>query len=54
MAASVVAAARRFDRVNRALVVLTGVASVAFGAYLVYEIGFVDGLFTGAAGWTPG
>jgi high-affinity nickel-transport protein len=53
MAASVVAAARRFQRFNEILVVLTGVASIAFGAYLVYRIGVVDGLFAGTARWTP-
>jgi hypothetical protein len=39
-----------FERVAR---VATGVASVAFGIWLVWQIGFVDGLFTSAPRWTP-
>jgi hypothetical protein len=31
----------------------SGALSVAFGLYLGYRIGFVDGLFTGAPRWVP-
>ena len=31
----------------------TGLLSLAFGLYLVYQLGFVDGLFTGHPQWTP-
>jgi hypothetical protein len=31
----------------------SGVVSLAFGAYLGYRIGFIDGLFTGQPNWTP-
>lgn len=37
----------RSERINRALTVGTGVLSIAFGLYLAYQVGFVDGLFTG-------
>ncbi|WP_437852625.1 hypothetical protein WME73_38650 [Sorangium sp. So ce302] len=47
-------AARRFDRLHRGLGVVSGLLSLAFGAFLVYEIGFVHGLFTGHPQWTPG
>jgi high-affinity nickel permease len=46
-------AARRFERLHRGLGVLSGALSLAFGAFLVYEIGFVHGLFTGEPRWTP-
>ena len=43
----------RFSRVNHYLAVASGVLSVAFGLFLVYRIGFVDGLFTSAPRWIP-
>jgi high-affinity nickel-transport protein len=46
-------AARRFERLHRGLGVLSGVLSVSFGLFLVYEIGFVHGLFTSHPHWTP-
>jgi high-affinity nickel-transport protein len=46
LAVPVAAAAQRFDRFHRVLGVATGLASVAFGGLLVYEIGFVQGLFS--------
>jgi hypothetical protein len=33
--------------------VATGVAGIAFGGLLIYEIGFVHGLFTAQPQWTP-
>ena len=46
-------AGQRFARFQRALGVATGVASVAFGCVLLYETGFVHGLFTDHPQWTP-
>jgi hypothetical protein len=39
------AAVRRFGSLERLLGSLAGALSVAFGLFLVYQIGFVDGLF---------
>ena len=47
------AASRRWPRFERGARVATGAASVAFGVWLVWQIGFVDGLFTSAPKWTP-
>jgi high-affinity nickel permease len=44
---------KRFARLNQGLRVASGVISVAFGLFLVYEIGFVNGLFTSHPQWTP-
>jgi len=44
---------RRFHRVNHGLRLAAGVVSLAFGVFLAYRIGFVDGLFTGQPRWTP-
>jgi high-affinity nickel permease len=43
----------RFARLNHGLRVASGLISVAFGLFLVYEIGFVNGLFTSHPQWTP-
>src|SRR5262245_55239304 len=45
--------ARRFERVNRWLATASGVLSLAFGLFLAYQIGIVDGLFSGEPHWTP-
>jgi high-affinity nickel-transport protein len=45
MAFPVVVASRRFGSLDRVLARVTGVASIAFGLFMIYEIGFVDGLF---------
>jgi high-affinity nickel-transport protein len=51
------AASRRFGclegNVERWLGSVTGAVSVAFGLFLVYQIGFVDGLFGAAPTWDP-
>ena len=44
---------QKFVRLNRGLVLASGFASVAFGLFLCYRIGFVDGLFTGHLTWIP-
>ena len=43
----------KFSRINRHLTSISGLASTAFGIFLVYHIGFVDGLFTAQAHWIP-
>lgn len=43
----------RSDQINRWLSVGAGVLSLGFGLYLAYQIGFVDGLFTGDFNWEP-
>jgi hypothetical protein len=51
MAMPLAAASRRFGSVERLLGHLTGAVSVAFGFFLVYQIGFVDGLFAASPSW---
>jgi ABC-type nickel/cobalt efflux system permease component RcnA len=46
-------ASRRFASFDRLLARTTGLLSLAFGLYLVYRVGFVDGLFTSRPAWTP-
>ena len=53
IAAPSLMATHRFTGLNRALRLASGVASIAFGVFLVHRIGFVDGLFTSAPTWTP-
>lgn len=43
----------RFSRFNRGLRVASGLVSLGFGLLLAYQVGIVDGLFTGHASWTP-
>lgn len=52
-AAPVAALTHRHPRFAPATRWLTGLASVAFGLWLAYQIGFVDGLFGGAPHWDP-
>lgn len=44
---------QRFERFNRGLSVASGLISVAFGLFITFQIGFVDGLFTNHPAWTP-
>jgi high-affinity nickel-transport protein len=44
---------RRLAGFNRSLGFASGLSSVAFGMFLIYQIAFVDGLFTSYAHWTP-
>jgi high-affinity nickel-transport protein len=44
---------KKFFKINRHLTVISGFASMAFGIFLVYHIGFVDGLFTSRVHWIP-
>jgi high-affinity nickel permease len=43
----------RFVRMNRFLATASGVVSLVFGLLIVYEMGFVHGLFTSHPAWTP-
>ena len=43
----------RLDRLNRGLRLASGAISLAFGLFIAYRIGIVDGLFTGTPHWTP-
>jgi hypothetical protein len=53
MSMPLAAAARRFGSLERVVGHLTGALSVAFGVFLFYQIGFVDGLFAGDPSWDP-
>jgi ABC-type nickel/cobalt efflux system permease component RcnA len=44
---------KKFFKINRHLTAISGFASMAFGIFLVYHIGFVDGLFRAQARWIP-
>jgi ABC-type nickel/cobalt efflux system permease component RcnA len=43
----------RFARLGGRLRIASGVISLAFGLFVAYRIGLVDGLFTGNPQWTP-
>jgi nickel/cobalt exporter len=44
---------KRFLNINRHLAAISGFASMAFGIFLFYHIGFIDGLFTSQVHWIP-
>jgi high-affinity nickel-transport protein len=44
---------KKFFKINRHLTAISGFASMAFGIFLVYHIGLVDGLFTSQVHWIP-
>jgi len=44
---------KRFANFNRGLGVASGLISVAFGLFITFRIGFVDGLFTAHPNWMP-
>jgi high-affinity nickel-transport protein len=44
---------QNFMQLNRGLTMFTGFVSVAFGLFLCYQIGFVDGLFSRHPMWIP-
>lgn len=46
-------AGTRFAWLSRGLVTGSGILSLAFGLFVTYHIGFVDGLFTSHPNWTP-
>jgi ABC-type nickel/cobalt efflux system permease component RcnA len=45
--------ASRFTKLSQYLGVVSGVVSLSFGSVLVYQLGFLGGLFTGHPQWTP-
>lgn len=45
--------AKRSAHISRHFGFAAGVISVAFGLFIAYHIGFVDGLFSGHARWIP-
>jgi len=44
---------KRFVSFNRGLGIASGLVSVAFGLFITFQIGFIDGLFTATPHWTP-
>jgi nickel/cobalt exporter len=44
---------KKFEKASGYLSTVSGVASMAFGIFLVYQIAFVDGLFRASVHWTP-
>src|SRR5271154_7312727 len=44
---------RRFARINRGLGLVSGLVSLAFGLFVVYQMGYVNGLFTHSPVWVP-
>jgi ABC-type nickel/cobalt efflux system permease component RcnA len=53
MAVPLAFAGRRFASISRGFSVASGVVSVCFGFFLVYQLGFLGGLFTSHPQWTP-
>ena len=43
----------RLPQLSRYLTTASGVVSVCFGSFLVYQLGFIGGLFTSHPHWTP-
>jgi high-affinity nickel-transport protein len=53
VAAPMALTARRFDRFNRSLQLVSGTLSVALGLALAAQLALVDGLFAAAPTWVP-
>jgi high-affinity nickel-transport protein len=53
MALPVAWTGKHFEAAGRYLSPLSGIVSTAFGLFLAYRIGFVDGLFRAGVHWTP-
>jgi hypothetical protein len=53
MASALKLAGDRSAWINKRLAIATGVLSVAFGLFVVYQMGIVHGLFTAHPTWTP-
>jgi len=53
MAVPLAYAGSRFSSLSRVFSVTSGVVSVCFGFFLVYQLGFLGGLFTSHPQWTP-
>jgi cytochrome c biogenesis protein CcdA len=52
-ASPVAVLARRFQWSGTGLRLATGVLSLAFGLYVMYQVGLVDGLFRAVPSWSP-
>jgi high-affinity nickel-transport protein len=53
MSLPIVYAGDRLPQVSRYLGVASGLVSLCFGTFLVYQLGFLGGLFTSHPHWTP-
>jgi len=53
IAMPVVWTGNNFIRLNRYMCATSGIVSLAFGLFLVYQIGFVSGLFSAVPKWIP-
>jgi high-affinity nickel-transport protein len=53
MSLPMVYAGDRLPRVGRYLGIASGLVSVCFGGFLVYQLGYLGGLFTSHPQWTP-
>jgi ABC-type nickel/cobalt efflux system permease component RcnA len=53
MAVPLAYAGNRFSSISRVFSLASGVVSVCFGFFLVYQLGFLGGLFTSHPQWTP-
>jgi ABC-type nickel/cobalt efflux system permease component RcnA len=53
MAVPLAFAGSRFTSISRVFGVASGLVSVCFGFFLVYQLGFLGGLFTSHPQWTP-
>ena len=53
IAAPLAYAGDRFSRMSRYFGVASGVVSLSFGLFLVYQLGYVGGLFSNHPEWTP-
>ena len=53
IAVPLVYSGKKFEKATAYLSTASGVVSTAFGLFLVYQIGFVDGLFKSTVHWTP-
>ena len=53
MALPLVYAGDRLPRIGHYLGIASGLVSVCFGSFLVYQLGFLGGLFTSHPHWTP-
>lgn len=47
------ASAPKFGGLNRGLSVASGMISLVFGLFIVYQMGFINGLFTSHPNWEP-
>jgi len=53
MAVPLTYAGDRFGRFSKYLATASGMVSLCFGSFLVYQLGFLGGLFTNHPQWTP-